>query len=65
MIETLITLVIVVVLVGVVVLFLRWVMPELGIPEVAQKIIWVLVALLIFLVVLGLFGFGPMQGPWR
>lgn len=64
MIETLITLVIVIVIVGVVLLFLRWVMPQLGLPDIAQKIVWILIALLVFLAVLGVFGYGPLKGPW-
>lgn len=62
MVDMLITLVVVVVIVGVVCLFLKWAMPELGIPPVIQKVIWVLVVLLAFLVVLALFGYGPLHG---
>lgn len=65
MIDTLVTLVIVVVVVGLVALFLRWAMGALEVPPIAQKIIWVVFALICFLVLVGLLGFGPLRGPWK
>ncbi len=61
MIEPLITFIVLLVIAGICCLFLRWVMPKLAIPSVIQTIIWVIVALLMFLALLGLLGFGPGQ----
>jgi hypothetical protein len=62
MIESLISLVILVVIVGMLCLFLSWAMPKLKIPDIGQTIVWVIFGLFALLALLGMFGYGPFQG---
>jgi hypothetical protein len=65
MIETLVTLLIVVVVVGIIGLAIRWALDYFGAPEIAKKIVWGVFVLICLLVLIGLLGYGPLKGPWR
>ena len=57
--EPLIGLVILIVVLALVWFFLQWVFVQLSVPDVVQKIVLVVCALIAFLALLGLFGYGP------
>ena len=61
MINRLVTLLVAIVIVGVIALFLWWVMGMLPIPGIIVTVVWILFALVVFLALLGLFGYGPMR----
>jgi len=65
MIDHLVTLIVLVAIVGICCLFLRWLFAKLAVPDVVQTIIWVLVALFVFLALIGLLGYGPGVGMMR
>lgn len=65
MIDRLIQLVVAVVIVALLWWVLRYAMAALAVPEPFVTVVWVLFALIVILALVGLFGYGPMRGPWR
>jgi predicted RND superfamily exporter protein len=64
-IESLISLVVLIVVLALIYFFLQWVFVQLSVPAVIQKIVLVICALFAFLALLGILGYGPGAGKFR